>query len=42
MAVTAQTNKASDKEWFRIRVFNYVCIVFQVIFGLVNVLNMTA
>ena len=28
MMVFARTEFASDKQWFRIRVFNYACVVF--------------
>ena len=40
--LTAGTEKASDKEWFRIRTYNYVVIFFQMIFGTTNLLSMVA
>ena len=35
MIVTARTDKASDKEWFRIRFINSLAIVIQAILGVV-------
>ena len=40
MIVTARTDKASDKEWFRIRFINTLAIVFQAILGVVNFIRM--
>ncbi len=42
MIMFARTERASDKEWFRIRVFNYVCICFQVVVGAINILRITS
>ena len=39
MVVFCKTEKATDKQWFRIRAFNIVCIALQVIFGIINIIN---
>ena len=42
MVLFARTDKASDKEWSRIRVFNYICIAFQVVSGFLNIMRMVS
>mmetsp|Transcript_28287 Transcript_28287/g.37761 ORF Transcript_28287/g.37761 Transcript_28287/m.37761 type:complete len:98 (+) Transcript_28287:344-637(+) len=39
MALFARTEYASDKQWFRIRAFNYACVVFQIVTGLINIIE---
>ena len=36
----AKTERASDQQWFRIRIFNYICILFQVVSGFINISGM--
>ena len=36
--ITAGTAYASDKEWFRIRIYNFIIIFFQMIFGAIRLM----
>ena len=40
MMVFARTVKATDKEWFRIRIYNFIAIGFQCVSGFINLSRM--
>ena len=42
MMVFARTKKATDKEWYRIRIYNFIAIAFQCISGFINISRMAA
>ena len=42
MLMFARTKKATDVQWYRIRVYNFVCIVFQVVSGAINIIRMVS
>ena len=42
MMVFARTVKATDKEWFRIRIYNFIAIGFQCISGFINLSRMAS
>ena len=42
MLLFARTEKATDKEWYRIRIYNLITIVFQFVSGAINILRMVS